>query len=1390
MRALHRPRSRRPLDPRRFRPRLELLEDRLAPANASPSALITEPLTDGTLVSGFDVHMVLTFADPDPGDTHLATDWEIRTAGTGSATVWQALGATGLDSFHIHLADGSFLGALAGRQELDPDTAYELRARVRDDSGDPLTEWGPWSVRAFTTLPELQPVPGVGSWIAQPGYKVEQVAGGLQLPVNIAFVPDPGDHDHDPVFYVTELYGNIKVVLRDGHVEDYATGLLNFDPTGDFPGSGEKGLAGIVVDPTTGDVLVSVVYDSGGNHYQRVVRFESDDGGATAARSSVVLDLNQETTGPSHQISNLSFGPDGKLYVHVGDGFDLGTPQNLDSYLGKILRVNPDGSAPPDNPFFDAGDGISARDYIFAYGFRNPFGGAWREADGFHYEVENGPSVDRFARVVAGRNYAYDGSNASMTTHALYNWDPAHAPVNLVFLQDGVFGGSRFPADKSGHAFVAESGPTFATGPQSLGKRITEFVLDAAGNLAAGPTDFLVYNGTGRSTVVGLAAGPDGLYFTDLYPEQGFDPTAPGAQVLRVRWIGTAPPTAPTDLAAEGLQPDLALLTWTDTADNEDGFRIESSTNGVDFVQVASVGPNAGTYQVGGLQGGLTYTFRIRAFSNDWGNGVHSATVALTTPGEPQVPPAPTDLAATPGLESVILTWSAVPGAQTYDLYRAETSSGQGSTPYVSGWSGTSFTDTSVVAGTTYYYRLAAINAAGSSPLSPEVSATPEGEPPAPTFEAHINFQPAGAAVPLGYVADTGAVFGARGAGLTYGWNVDVSGGARDRNDPLAPDQRRDTLIHSSGTTWEITVPNGIYAVHLVAGDPSYLDSTYRMLVEGVLAVEGFPSETQRWFEANVTVTVTDGRLTLTDAVGSSNNKVAYVDILSAGAVPVPEAPTGLSATPEPGSIALAWNAVPGAATYAVYRGTTSGGQGPNPIAANLTGTAFTDLAVTPGTTYYYRVAASNSAGPGPLSAEILAAALEPPPPGTFEVHINFQPAGTPVPAGYAADAGDVFGARGNGLDFGWNANNAGGTRDRNAGISDQRFDTLTHAAGLVWEIAVPNGDYTVHLAAGDPSYFDSIHRFEVEGVLLVNGTPSAVNPWIEGMGTVTVADGRLTIRQAAGGVNSKLAFVDIASAGAMSPPPAPTGLVATGLEGQIALAWNPSPGAAAYNLFRGTVSGELDAVPLAAGLTGTSYVDTAVLAGTTYYYQVNAVNIGGAGPLSAEASATVLEPPPPGSFQARINFQPAGAEVPLGYLVDSGALYGSRPNGLSYGWNGPAAGGDRDRNDPASPDQRYDTFLHTTGWVWEIGVPDGLYSVRIVAGDPSYLDSFYKVEVEGVLAIDAAPTPTSRWVEATLIVAVTDGRLTIRDALGAVNNKLAFVDILAADPLEPDPPG
>ena len=273
-----------------------------------------------------------------------------------------------------------------------------------------------------------------------------------------------------------------------------------------------------------------------------------------------------------------------------------------------------------------------------------------------------------------------------------------------------------------------------------------------------------------------------------------------------------------------------------------------------------------------------------------------------------------------------------------------------------------------------------------------------------------------------------------------------------------------DTLTHmqkpeNPNAFWEITVPNGSYSVRIVAGDPSHDNSVYRIGVEGTLAIAGTPSSATLWFDNTVTVTVSDGRLTIANAAGALNNKICFVEIYT-GSGPPPPPPPDPSHCPPP---------------------------------------------------------------PPP-----------PPPPSADAVRINFQPAGVTPPTGYLVDGGSAFGSRGNGQTYGWNADNTAHARIRGDSSSpDRRYDTLDHMQkpenpNALWEIAIPNGSYSVRLVAGDPWYSSSVFRISVEGTLAIAGTSSSTTLWFDSTVTVTVGDGRLTIASAAGASNNKICFVEI----------------------------------------------------------------------------------------------------------------------------------------------------------------------------------------------------------------------------------------------------------------------
>ncbi|MCC5839669.1 MAG: immunoglobulin domain-containing protein [Opitutales bacterium] len=153
--------------------------------------------------------------------------------------------------------------------------------------------------------------------------------------------------------------------------------------------------------------------------------------------------------------------------------------------------------------------------------------------------------------------------------------------------------------------------------------------------------------------------------------------------------------------------------------------------------------------------------------------------------------------------------------------------------------------------------------------------------PPGAQLFARINFQN-DVDAPQGWLRDIGQVFGDRGNGFHYGWNGDNTAAARRRNLPNSTDFQHDTLLHMQleGTyTWEIAVPNGSYQVRIVAGDPGHFDSVYRINVEDSPVVHGTPTSGNRWIEGEATVEVTDGRLTVSNAPASENNKINLIEI-------------------------------------------------------------------------------------------------------------------------------------------------------------------------------------------------------------------------------------------------------------------------------------------------------------------------------------------------------------------------------------------------------------------------------------------------------------------------------------------------------------------------------
>ncbi len=221
--------------------------------------------------------------------------------------------------------------------------------------------------------------------------QLQSVLSGLIFPVGLAQASD------GRIFYNERFTGNVRII-NPGWM---------LDPTPfcsvSIQSGGEQGLLGLALDQNFTSNQTLYVYYTALGLGNRVSRLTNSGSGC----SETVI-LNNLPTSSTHNGGIIKFGPDGKLYVVIGDAENPDNAQNLDSLAGKVLRVNSDGSAPTDNPFFN---GSGNRDKVYSYGHRNSFGITFHPSTGQLWESENGPNFnDEVNRIVIGGNYGWDSS--------------------------------------------------------------------------------------------------------------------------------------------------------------------------------------------------------------------------------------------------------------------------------------------------------------------------------------------------------------------------------------------------------------------------------------------------------------------------------------------------------------------------------------------------------------------------------------------------------------------------------------------------------------------------------------------------------------------------------------------------------------------------------------------------------------------------------------------------------------------------------------------------------------------------------------------------------------------------------------------------------------------
>lgn len=304
------------------------------------------------------------------------------------------------------------------------------------------------------------------------------VATGLEVPWEIRFLPD-GD------LLVTERPGRIVRV-------DPAGEHLRSDPVPGVEEAGEGGLMGLALAPSFEDdrrIYVCYTTRTESGLMNRVDRFRYRDDGLDGPTPV----LRGMAGNRFHDGCRLGFGPDGFLYVTVGDAGNPESAQSRTSLNGKVLRITAEGESPPDNPFDNP---------VYSYGHRNPQGLAWDDA-GRLWITEHGPSVtstgrDEINLVVAGNNYGWPEIRGDETAPGMVG-PVAHSGP-----------GPWAPAGAAWH-----DGSLFFGGLRGVSLYEARIPADAIQPTAPGPLEVVVRahvpNEYGRIRAVRV--GPDGLLY-------------------------------------------------------------------------------------------------------------------------------------------------------------------------------------------------------------------------------------------------------------------------------------------------------------------------------------------------------------------------------------------------------------------------------------------------------------------------------------------------------------------------------------------------------------------------------------------------------------------------------------------------------------------------------------------------------------------------------------------------------------------------------------------------------------------------------------------------------------------------------------------------------------
>jgi len=288
-----------------------------------------------------------------------------------------------------------------------------------------------------------------------PAIHVQTIADGLSHPWGLAFLPDGS-------MLVTERPGTLRRVTAEGKISGPIAGVPEVD------GRDQGGLLDVALDPDFGQnrlVYLSYAEAGDGGNGTAVARGVLGEDQAALSDVEVIFRQQPKADSTKHFGSRLVFDGQGHLFVTLGERSEeefRGQAQDLNSHLGKIVRIHPDGSVPEDNPFVGQ-DG--ALPEIWSYGNRNVQAAAINPETGVLWEIEHGPKGgDEINIVQPGANYGwpivshgvnYDGTivgsgeaHAEGMVDAIWTWTPVIAPSGMTFYE-----GDGFP-EWQGDLFV------------------------------------------------------------------------------------------------------------------------------------------------------------------------------------------------------------------------------------------------------------------------------------------------------------------------------------------------------------------------------------------------------------------------------------------------------------------------------------------------------------------------------------------------------------------------------------------------------------------------------------------------------------------------------------------------------------------------------------------------------------------------------------------------------------------------------------------------------------------------------------------------------------------------------------------------------------------------